>query len=158
MLDKRISSVNWLRVHFDPIRRKTSKPSLWNSCVSVQREFYKAVILERCVSDFDYQQNIGRPWQRARVEIVTPAKKRQIRLRLRVIVKLDRALYANNYVETKTSNRLSKAVDAGGVTRSNGRHLDYFSFDQLKAVILRQNAGFCHPLEVGNREHVLCDL
>src|SRR6266852_2129943 len=115
MLDDRVSPVNWLRVHFNPISRKISKPGLRNSGASVGREFHKAIVFERCVSDFYYEQDIGRPWPRVGIEIITPTQKRQIRLRLPVIVKLDRALYPNNYVETKTNNQLSKAINARGV-------------------------------------------
>src|SRR5438067_11851733 len=82
MLDDRVSPVNWLRIHFDPIRRTISQPSLWNSGASVCWQFHKAVVLERSVSDFYYQQNIGRPRQRDRVEIIAPAQKRKIGLGL----------------------------------------------------------------------------
>src|SRR5207302_9122316 len=98
MLDYPVSSVNRLRIHFDSIRRKIGKPDFWNSGPCVSRKFHKATVFERSVSDFYYQQDIGRPWPRVGIELITPTEKRQIRLRLRVIVKLDRALYTNNYV------------------------------------------------------------
>src|SRR5207247_8988244 len=97
MLDDRVSPVNRLRVHFDPILRKISQPSLWNASACVSRKFHKAVVLACTVSDFYYQQNIGRPSQRARVEIIAPAQKGQIRWGLRVVVKLNRRWTRQKY-------------------------------------------------------------
>src|SRR5712692_9230500 len=99
MLDDRVSSVKRFSIHLDPLCGKIRQPGLRNSRASVRREFHKAIVFERCVGDFYNEQNIGWSWQRARIEIITPTKKRQIRLRLRIIIKPDRALYSNNYVE-----------------------------------------------------------
>src|SRR5205807_8633976 len=63
MVDDRVSSVNRFRVHFDPIRGKISQPGFRDSGACVCRQFHKAVVIERTVSDFYYQQNVRRPWQ-----------------------------------------------------------------------------------------------
>src|SRR5262245_16667306 len=85
-IDASITAVIWREMSHQRATIEIDQPILNDGRTCVDERLDVAVVIERRISNFDDQQNIGGPWMRLRVEVIARSQQHDVRLRFRVEV------------------------------------------------------------------------
>ena len=125
----------------------------------VERELRPAVVVARGLGDLDDEQHVRRPGVPLRVEVGAWLEDAQVRLRLGPAAEDDRILNPHDRTPVKPAREERvQAVDTGRVSGADRAHADDLAFDELDAIVLREDAGLGHPVVLLGRERPPRDL
>lgn len=122
-------------------------PVLGHAGSGVQRRLRVTVITQGRISNLDHQQRIGSNGDTATVAIERWQEQRHVRLRLAVVRQANRVLGMNHRAGTQLRvERGGECIYRPRVIRTDRRHIDHLSPDQLDPVVLVQDARLSHPV------------